>query len=276
LEFTRLIRTEIRSLLKRTEFLVVMTISLVWMVVPFLMDCAKYYHTEITYIPPANELWVGFDNHAGQAYYMFLLPLLPALAYADTHYLNLKTGMYKSIYTHCRKSNYILAKGIVILTSGFLIVFLPLFLNQLLCFLIAPFQSTRHNLGGWPAYASYPSDMMMFESLFLRKPYLYNLLYMVMASAMGSMAALLSYAISFLGGQSRLIVIAVPMIIYVIWNFTTEFLLGVEYSLYAYLYGRGVGGLKPSYFFVCMVLCFLVCLAIVLVKGVFHKDELHK
>ena len=275
MEFTRLIRTEVHSLLKRREFLIVMTINLVWMIVPFLMDCMKYYQTEITYIPPANELWVGFHNHMGEAYYLFLLPLLPALVYADTHYLNLKTGMYKNIYSRCRKSTYILAKGVVILVSGFIIVFLPLLLNQLLCFLIAPLHSTRNSLGGWPAYTSYPTYTLLFESLFLRKPYLYNFLYMAMASVLGSMSALLSYAVSFLNGQSRLIVVATPMIIYVVWNFTAAFLLGEEYSLYAYLFGGGVADLMPSYFFFCMALCLMVCLAIIFMKGVFKKDELH-
>ena len=275
MEFIQLLKLELYFLFRRKEFLFVFTISLTLMVIAFLADCYNLFQSELMDIPPANQLWVGFGNKFGQAFYMFLLPLMPVMAYADTHYLNIKTGMYKNIFPRCHKSNYILAKGVVVLASGFFVVFFPLFINQLLYLVIAPIHSSRHILNGWPAYTFYPSHTMLFEALFLSRPYLYNVLYMIMASLVGSLAALVSYAISFISNRSRLIIIATPVVVYSIYNFITLLLINKKYSLYFYLIGSGSSGLSASYFFISIVFCFIVSLAIIFLKNICNRDELY-
>jgi len=206
---------------------------------------------------------------------MFLLPLLPALAYADTYYLDIKTGAYKSILTRCRKNNYILAKGIVIFVSGFIVVLVPLLINQLLYFIIAPLHSTK-NLLGWPAYMFIPTHNMIFESLFLSNPYLYNILYMLLAGLVGSLAALMSYSISFITNKSRLIIVAAPLVIYLVGNFINALLGKANYCLNYYLQGFVViGGLNADYFFIVLTISFIVSISIIFFKNMTVKDELY-
>ncbi|MGI6600118.1 MAG: hypothetical protein ACOX3F_10560 [Kiritimatiellia bacterium] len=272
MEFINLLKTEVIFLLKRKEFLYVFTISLLFMLIAFFVDCFNLFQKDIMYIPPANQLWVGFDNQFGEAFYIFLLPLLPALAYADTHYLNNKTGAYKNILTRCRKSNYILAKGLVVFATGFAVIFAPLIVNQLLYFIIAPLSSSK-NILNWPAYMFIPTHNMVFRNLFLNSPYLYNVIYMILASLVGSIAALMSYAISFVTNRSRLVIVAMPLVIYLIYNFVNALLISGKYCLNYYLIGIGVPGLRAQYFFTVLLVIFIVSITVIFFRNL-HKDEL--
>lgn len=275
MELFKILKLEFNLLINRKEFLSVFTVSLLLMLSVFFVDCYTFLQNNIFEIPSANQLWVGFDKRFGQVFYMFLLPLLPALAYADTYYLDNKTGVYKSILTKCRKNNYILAKGIVVFVSGFIVIFAPLLINQLLYFIIAPLYSTK-NLLGWPAYMFIPTHNMIFKGLFLSNPYLYNILYMLLAGLVGSLAALMSYSISFITNKSRLIIVAAPLVIYLVGNFINMLLGKANYCLNYYLQGFVViRGLNADYFFIVLIISFIVSISIIIFKSMAVKDELY-
>lgn len=275
MEFFKILKLEFSFLLNRKEFLSVFTISLLFLIIPFLIDSYKLLEEDIVNIPPANQLWVGFDSHFGNIFYMFLLPLIASLAYADTYYLNNKLGVYKNILTRCHKKNYLLAKGIVVVVSGFIVIFAPLVINQLLCFVIAPLNSSK-NILNWPAYMFIPTDKMIFENLFLSSPYLYNILHMVLAGVAGSLAALMSYAISFIFDKSRLIIVATPLVIYLVSNFISALMGKVNYCLMYYLKGFiSIRGLNAKYFVVVLTVCFILSISIIFFKNIGVKDELH-
>lgn len=275
MELFKILKLEFNFLIKRKEFLYAFSVSLFLMIIVFFVNCYTLLQNNILEIPSANQLWVGFDNRFGEMFYMFLLPLLPALAYADTYYLDNKAGAYKSILTRCRKNNYILAKGIVVLVSGFIVIFVPLLINQLLCFIIAPLYSTK-NLLGWPAYMFIPTHNMIFESLFLSNPYLYNILYMLLVGLVGSQASLMSYSISFITNKSRLIIVAAPMVIYLISNFINALIGKANYILNYYLQGFvAIRGLNADYFFIVLTISSIISISIIIFKNMTVKDELY-
>ena len=166
MELLKILKLEFNLFVNRKEFLYAFTVSLLLIIIAFFIDLHNLFQEYMMNIPSANQLWVGFDSLIGELFYMFLLPLLASLAYADTYYLNNKLGVYKNILTRCHKKNYVLAKGIVVIVSGFIVIFVPLLLNQLLYFIIAPLNSSK-NILGWPAYMFVETKDMIFANLFL-------------------------------------------------------------------------------------------------------------
>ncbi|MBO8170190.1 MAG: hypothetical protein H0Z35_13605 [Thermoanaerobacteraceae bacterium] len=275
MELFKIIKLEFNFFVNRKEFLYVFTVSLLLMIVAFFVDLYNLFQEDIMNIPPANQLWVGFDSRIGDLFYMFLLPLLASLAYADTYYLNNRLGVYKYILTRCHKKNYVLAKGIVVAFSGFIVIFVPLLINQLLYFIIAPLNSSK-NILGWPAYMFIETKNMIFANLFLNSPYLYNILYMVLAGIVGSLAALTSYAISFITNKSRLIIVATPLVIYLVSSFVSALLGRANYCLVYYLQGfTTISGLNATYFFVVLIMSFILSISIIIFKNMIAKDELY-
>src|SRR3712207_9409367 len=61
-----------------------------------------------------------------------LMPLTCSLIYSDSYYTDIKNGIYKNIVTRTNRFNYVLSKIIITFTVSFLIIFIPLIIDQIL------------------------------------------------------------------------------------------------------------------------------------------------
>jgi len=276
MEFRNLIKLQIKILITRKEFQYSFTLMLFFVATAFIINCFSLYGKEITSVQAANQLWFGFSQYSSAVssiVFIFVLPLISSMAFADTYYTEMNTGIYKNILTRCKKSNYIISKGIITFVSGFLVVFIPLLLSQFLSLIIAPVNSCI-DVTNLPSFIFMHTENMVFQELFLNHPYLYNFLYIVISGIFGAVLALLSFALSFLPIRSRLLIIATPTVLYIVQAFISTLLFGAMYALCYYLFPFvGIRGLEPMYFFSVVSGTLVFSVIIITVKSIFIKDE---
>lgn len=277
MEFMNIIKLEFKLMLYRKEFQFAFTAMLSFVSLAFIINCINLYGKDISYVFPANQIWVGFSISSmiiSNVLYLFILPFISSIAYSDTYFIDYNTGIYKNIFTRCNKYIYFLAKGITVFSAGFIIIFIPLLVNQLLSLIPAPLKSCA-DITNWPSYLFLPIKDMIFPNLFLYNPYLYNFLYMLIPALFGGIMALLSYSLSFYIKKSRLLVVSIVGILYVAENFLGSLLFDEGHSLFNYLFAFSfVKCLNENFFFSFMILCFILSIGIIIIKNLLIKDEI--
>jgi len=274
-----MIKLEFRLLFSRKEFLYTFTTMMILVCLSYLLKCFGLYGRDITQVHPASQMWFGWTPIIRIAkpmtglFYLIALPFIASLAYSDTYYVDSNNGTSKCILSRCEKWVYLLVKGVVVFVSGLIVIFIPLILEQIFCLFASPIRG-GFDLLGTPAYEFTYTGAMQFPDLFAGNPYLRNLLIAFLASIFGGCISLISYALSFINKKSRLFVVAVPGIAYVMYNLIVEFFdkrcLGLSYYLYSSVTFCG----RTSYIVLFMAGMIILSLAIIIAKSIACRDEL--
>lgn len=280
MKLIEMIKLEFKLLLSRKEFFYTFTIMMVLISIGFLSKCFSLYGRDIAKVYPASQLWFGWISDfskiarlISELFYMFALPFIASLAYSDTYFIDYNTRMIKNIIIRCNKKDYIISKTVVVFASGFIVIFLPLVIEQILCFFVAPV-SGRFDILHTKAYQFPYIKAMQFPVLFINYPYLSNFLFAVIAGMFGACISLVSYSISFINKKSRLLVVAIPGIVYVVYNFIVEFLNMRHLSLLNYLYSCVTFVGNTSYLLKVMAGMIIISGIIILGRNLVVKDEL--
>jgi len=245
----------------------------------FLLKCIGLYGRDFSMVYPASQLWFGWTPNITYAkpltglFYLIALPFVVSLVYSDTYYIDNNTGMVKNIIVRCKKSKYLLAKGLVVYTSGFIVIFIPLIVEQVLCLFVSPITG-RLDILHTKAYEFPFVKYIQFSEMFVNHPYLRNFLIISLASLFGGSISLFSYALSFINKKSRLFVVAFPGILYIAYNLVVEFFderwLGLSYYLYSSVTFSG----RTSYIIIVLAAMTLLSTFIIVSKSMISKDEL--
>lgn len=189
------------------------------------------------------------------------------MIYSDSYYTECKMGVYKSIVTRVDKKKYIIAKGVAIFTATFVVFFIPLIVNQLLCFIAFPIEGFDNNQSLPPYDIGFQNFHMenRFDFLRVQAPLLYNLLHMVIISLFASLFALLGYALYFIYKKGRLSVMAGIFIVYLVLEVALSFTGGGKNSIIRLLIAGGTGS-------VAMLILWIVSLLILSIAVIIHKS----
>ncbi|SFP80702.1 hypothetical protein [Caldicoprobacter faecalis] len=271
------LKTEFAKLLKRREFNIVLTIEVVLISILFILTSITYYKGYTSELPSAYQMWIGYRNgnfsFVGDIYYLFFLTLPASIAFADTYLGDKKERVLNFIVSRCNKSSYILSKGIVTFFSGFIVIFLPLLLNQLLCMVAFPLYTVSEVNGGNPAYDRYYLTRLYFQGLHTISPYLHNLWFMFLDGVFGGVVAIFSYAISFFRKVNRYTVVVLPTVLYFTQNFVFALLGNANYCLTYYLYPTtGVKGLDYMVFMCIMAVLLMTSIFVIILNA--RREEI--
>lgn len=274
-----LLRTEFSKLFKRKEFNIVLTAEIVLIAVFFISTSATFYKSYTSELPSAYQLWIGYENtnfnFIKYLYYLFFLTLPASIAFADTFLEDKKGHVLNFIITRCNKSLYILSKGIVVFFSGFIVIFLPLLIHQLLCIAALPLYTASEVIVGNPTYDRYYLTKLYFQGLHAVNPYLHNLLYIFLDGLFGGTIAVFAYSLSFLKNVNRYIVMIFPTVLFFTENFLFALLGMANYSLSYYLYATtGIKGLDYKVFTYSLAALLIVSLLIIILSSNMEKDEI--
>ncbi|MGH2330585.1 hypothetical protein [Thermoanaerobacter mathranii] len=252
------LKTEFIKLFRRKEFNIVLTLEIVLICTLFDLRALTYYKAPTSELPSAYQMWIGYINsnvsfidfsYIGDIYYLFFLTLPASIVFADTYLEDKKGNVLNFIITRCDKSLYVLSKGIVVFFSGFIIIFLPLLLDQLLYMIAFPLYAISEVNAGNPVYDKYYLTQNYFKNLHTLNPYLHNLLYIFLDGFFGGTIAVLSYAVSFFKKVNRYIVVVLPTILFLTQNFIFALLGKTNYCLSYYLnVSPSIGGLDYKVF----------------------------
>lgn len=223
-----MIKFELKNCLLRRETIYILAAMCLMNIIAYLITVYYYYGSPLSSIRSAFDLSIikGHPSRFIYQTFIFLLPLLSALIYADSYFTDLKSGVYKQIITRTKLNNYIGAKILTVVIVTFFFTFIPLMINQLLCLISFPAIGFDNNF----AYPAYDIGYQNYDSLYwldlirVQHPFLYNTLFMCTASIFAVLFALWTFAISMLFPKGRLVVISSVFFLQLFYSFMVEIL----------------------------------------------------
>lgn len=277
--FFNLLKFEFNKLFKRREFNIVLTLEIAFISIVFICASMVLYKSPTSELPSAYQLWIGYDNANFNfikfIYYLFFLTLPACIAYSDTFLEDRKERVLNFIVSRCNKGLYILSKGIVVFFSGFIVIFLPLLIHQLLCVVTLPLYTASEVIAGNPTYDKYYLTRFYFSQLHTLNPYLHNLLYIFLDGLFGGAIAIFSYAISFLKNINRYAVIILPTVFFFIENFVAAIFGKARYSLIYYLnITSSIKGLNYAVFAFSLIALMIASLCTIVLFNKLNRDEI--
>ncbi len=154
------------------------------------------------------NMWIGVDDtHPWLAVYMTIFPILAAMPYGVSYYLDIKSGYVRNVCVRSGKKKYLAAKYFAVFVSAGTTVLIPMIFNLLLT--AAFFPALIPSMNGLFA----PGGVGMFAGIFYTNPWLYVLIYLMMYFIYGGVLASISIAVTDFIRNSFLILLF-PFIIY--------------------------------------------------------------
>jgi hypothetical protein len=227
--------TEFKKSMQSLNFKVAFTIIFAICMYQYIFICQYYEGDGLGSIRSAYELSIMTGNRTGFLFgnIVSLMPLLACFIYADSYAHDRKSNVLTSIVTRVSKKTYVIAKGIAVFVTAFVVFFVPLFINQLLMMVTFP-QKGIDNKYASPVfdigYTNYHPDYL-FDLIRVEHPFAYNLIYMFLISLFAGLIALIGLVISFKFNRNRFIPIIIPFILYMFWTYFIEIVGLSEYSI---------------------------------------------
>jgi len=170
--------------------------------------------------------WIGGEaSSLGYTLFFTLLPLIAALPYSWSYYVENKTGYVKTVVTRSSKSQYFLTKYIATFIAGGLAVLIPLLINLLIvsCFVPAIIPTIMYPLYYAVGHGS------LWSSLFYTKPVVFVILYLILDFIFAGLFATMSLAISFFI-KNRIAIILMPFFFLLVLHYSRTFLAYKYYN----------------------------------------------
>lgn len=248
----------------------------------------SFYGKDIIYINPAYIHWgpngTGFywgDDFGGntfsnsiinQVFVKMALPFLAALAYAYHSFDDRKSGTANVVIPRVGKQNYYLGNLLTSFLGAFLIVLIPMALEQVVLLICCPV-STPYMIAYEPFKDSYNQMFCnkiggSFTAFQLNHPYLNNFLYCLIPALTSGLFGAVAFALSLFLRKSRFLVLTLPGIVWLVVGFLIgkfNFKMDPGYALFA----NGNIMLLP----IVVAVLFGICALLVLLYRHFQKDE---
>lgn len=256
-----------KIVVKRNEFKIVLFLCSLLTIISFVMNMTYVSGLDPSMINAASEMWVGISGRAFRGILLFIMPIFAAVPFSDIYYDFSKSGFSNLLLTRMNKYRFLLTTGIIVFISGAVVLMIPLILNQILCLIAFPLNNS------FSINTSYGIDSL-FYPININSPYLYNLIYTIIISIFSGSFSVLSYIISLFYKKSRISVVLIPFVLYIIVDFTTHALQIAQYSLY-YMLTPGhthAYGLKEHYFIIIFFFLTLISICFINIKT--RTDEL--
>ncbi|WP_062105422.1 hypothetical protein [Bacillus niameyensis] len=230
--FTRLLKIELKKAIKNKFFLITLLTASLFALLSawYRIDSYFYfYHGGPNLMITGNPMieasslfnhWIGGEGFSlGFTLFFTLLPLIAALPYGWSYFIENKSGYVKTVVTRCSKCHYYLSKYLATFTAGGLVVLIPLLVNFLLvaCFVPAITPSTEYILYYPVLHGS------LWSQLFFTHPVIFVILYLILDFIFAGLFATMSLAITFFI-KNRIAVILIPYLLIMILHYSRTFL----------------------------------------------------
>ena len=188
----------------RKEFWISLLVMFsVALVVPIL-DAVRFFGADVHRLRPAYYYFLIF---CGEKWSCLLLsaPLCICYVFADSFFTDRKQAVLCPILSRVPPRSYILSKLTAVGISSFLIVFVPVTVNMLVNLILFPAEGTV-TYTGLPSYDENIVAFLgniLFPSLFMRRPYLYCVLFSCIMSVYYAMVSALVFAVSLFVRRAR-------------------------------------------------------------------------
>lgn len=225
--YGRILKLQFTRMLGRPEFYMSLSLVMVLVAISFVESCLHFWGSDAAGLPSAAYAWVGnLDNMqimALSVFVFYFIFLAGSVAFGDGFYLDAKRGTATLVATRCPAVAYALSTMVVAFAGGVLVVVIPLAISQLLAFLVFPATVGPYACDGALGFAAFEDSALvanasnaLFPGLYVSHPYLSNGVFIGYASLWAGLAGAASVVTSLFLRKSRLLVIGLPTLIYLI------------------------------------------------------------
>ncbi len=261
-------KSQLKLLMKRNEFIFTflgMTVLSVYVFVSFCMDL---YHADTVFVLSADKTFIlRSESNQLSAILPSLIPFLIVLPFADSYISDKQGYILPCLRARVSGKNYYYSKMVAVALSAGAVVFIPFLINYLLSMLAFPKESLNYSLYAMSAdqsiYYSYYMENTLFPALFVRNPYGYNLLFLVLLTVFCMLCAIVVYALSYFISNNRILILSLAFIINNFIIILSNLISSIEISPFSYLIA--LENSKPkSMVFLFAMFGFLALLIIIL------------
>lgn len=269
-ESMNLLKLELKSCWKRAELHFIVNFMLIISIASFLIECIPFYGMNLSFVRSAAESTLIQGTYASmlRTTLLIILPLICSLIYADSFYIDYKTGVYKSIITRTDKRKYIMIKSIVVFISTFFVFFITLFVNLVLCLIVFP-KYGFDNIYSLPPYdigVQNYNSMYLFDFLRIQAPFFYNIVSVVIISMFAGLISVLTYSVYFMFlSKNRIVGTMVVFICYILSNIAFPVLGFPNLSLYEQIKPNHIGHFYQIVTW--MIVLFILSICFIVSKG---------
>lgn len=237
--FYQELKRDIKDMIQRKEFILAMTISILLIFILLFISLLSFYKTDILNLKPAWFCWgvdgdgyhwgaTGSLNLAAWAIKILnfiVLPFIASLSYAYCCYDDRQSGVLKFLIPHVGRNVYYLSNTCAVFIGGFLVIFIPLILEQFILCIAFPL-NVPFMMSSDPIIDDYITGLGKTSApligFHLNHPYLFNALYSVIPAITAGLMALLSYSLSLFVNKSRFLIMTLPGLLWVVFIFVTN------------------------------------------------------
>ena len=256
------------SLFTSRNFNIILILSIVFALAPTLYYGAKFHGADMNTIPAAYSFFLGsgYLDIFNKIYYV-LMPLIVVIPFADSYYTDREKHTIYAILSKCTLNQYYYSKLICVFSSGVIVISIPLLINFFVNLAVFPVHSTVEYLNGFgqiqnQLYTVYPKDFLpiFFHHLFCTNQYLYEIVYLLIASLFGGLLASIVFQISFFYKGNKILLNCLLFIINNLLSIVSG-VLPINLNLQNYIYA-GYAGSGQTYLGFAIII--IICLGCVL------------
>jgi hypothetical protein len=274
-----------RDMFRRKEFFYTCLIVTVLFVLPAFLDTIRLYGSDMTSVRPP-WYYFGLSLSFMNDYFsplvlpvvcLVAIPLFSSMAYSYCCFDESRYGIKNVMLTKSSRGGYYISSAIAVFVGGFLVIFIPLVLNQLVYLAAVPFSAYASVQSGVPDYLDITyRNITYFAKLANNHHYLFNLLYCFIPSLVCALFGLLSFSISLLFKVNKFLLITLPLLIYLVVGYVLgQFFNAVDWFVpYMIMPTYNHSGMKLSHLIIVIVGLLLVNIGALFVKIRCARDEL--
>lgn len=263
---------QLKTMLNSKGFNISILIMCIYAVAVPIFYAVQFTNHDINEVPAAYSFFIGSSlcEIPNRIFYT-LTPLMVAFPFADSYFTDSQNKTIYSVLSRCSKNNYYYGKLICVYISGFLVVFIPLIMNYLINFAIFPVDSTVEFYKGFgqiqnQLYLQRYLDnggSIFFKHLFFTNQYLYEIVYLFIASFFAGLFSVIIFQFSFFYKGNRIMLNSLFFIVFnvvdlalgvlrVPWGITLDYYISS---------GQSYGYQNYIVFFILLTVCIIAAFA---------------
>lgn len=227
-------KAQMKLMIKSNQFLFALTAMIAFVTLGFIFNCISYFGSDIVAVPTANY-FILINRGGGMFFHIFsfTFPLFAALGFSDSFFIERKRHITDICLMRRSVNSYYFSKLSAVFISGLVIMLIPLLINFIMCLIAFSDFLTAAGLNysalNLSAYKNEEASVI-FQSLFVKHPYLRSLLSLALVSLTGGLVATITYQFSFFYNRSRIILLCS---FFAVYNFLSLILENFGYREYA-------------------------------------------
>ena len=164
----------------------------------------------------AYQATLALGGNIAELFAIFLLPLFAILPYADSYFVEKRSGVHIVSLARQGRFGYFMGKAFAVWVLAVIAILTPYILNQLFCMIAFPTKRVLDMNASDNIYCSDVSQEMATNPsmlLFLNHPLLRNMLHILYACYYGGGIALFAYALTLYIHKNRALALLLPLAI---------------------------------------------------------------